>query len=138
MARLIGYAAQVRVDNDGGGAPAEFVGSKDWALSIKGAAVDVSAFDGAGVKSFLAGQKEWAGTCGGVWDDTEGDIYGAPPLVSVGQRIELELWLFYDIGGTERYKGDALVTAFDPKVGVDGAVEWSLGFQGTEALTYPT
>lgn len=141
MAKLAGKQAIVKVDNDGGGAPAELLGVTSWTLNTSADTVDTTTLDDDGVKSFLAGCTEWSGTIDGLFDSDETDIFATagptPPLVSIGNTIELEL---YPIGADTacKYAGDAIVTGFNPSVEVNGAVSWSMSFQGNGALIYPT
>jgi len=142
MARLAGKGGIIKVDNDGGGAAAAILGATGWSLNIAAETPEGTGLDSGGDKAFLAGLSNWDGTADGHWEATETDTVGAPPLLAVGTRIEVELWgRVYAAGPPElntSYKGDALVSGFNPKVDVAGGVDWTLSFQGTETLTYPT
>ena len=141
MARFSGKNTKISVDSDGGGAPAELIGNTGWSLDTKGDVVDVSGTDSAGNEEYIAGFAGWSGSADGHFDTDEADILATAgpvaPLVSVGNRIELELYTL----GTDtaaKYSGDAIVTGFSVKVDIKGSVDWSLTFQGTGTLAYPT
>jgi len=141
MARLSGKAGKVKVCADGGGAPLEVLGVTAWSIDPKGDVTETTGMDSSGAKEYLAALTEWSGSCEGHFDTAEPDILATagptPPLVSVGSRLEFE---FYILGtdAAARYKGDAIVTGFNVKVAVNGAVDWSCTYQGSQALLYPT
>jgi len=140
MAKLAGKGATVKVDNDGGGSPAELLGVTGWTLNTNADTVDVTTLDDDGAKTFIAACTEWNGTVDGVFDTDEADIFATagptPPLVSVGLTVELELYPIATDAAC-MYSGDAIVTAFNPTVEVNGSVSWSMSFQGTGTLAYP-
>ena len=131
MPRMHGKGGKVKVDSDGGGSPLIVLGITAWSVDYKCAADDATGMDSAGKKAFLAGMTEWSGSFNGVWDVTETDTIDNPPLISIGTRLELELWLDDSVD----YVGDCLVTSFKPEVATDGIVKISIDFQGTEGLT---
>lgn len=136
MARFSGTKGNVKVDTDGGGAAEAMLGIDSWSMDLQADAIETTAFDSAGVKSYIAGGTEWSASFSGKWDTDETDIVGDPPLLAVGTRVEIELYLTDDTSDYW-FAGDAIVTKFSPTVKFDGSVEYSIDVKGTESVTYP-
>ena len=139
MARYAGYGADVGVAASLG-VPLNLLGATNWTLDVTGDVPDVTGMDSSGARQFLAGLTAWSGSCDGHVDSAEVDFFQTAgptaPLARPGQQLALGLWIL--AGGTKKYTGEGICTGFTPKVAVDGAVDWTLSFQGTGALTYPT
>jgi hypothetical protein len=63
-----------------------------------------------------------------------GDVVGTTPDVKAGDTIDFEL---YPAGtGSSYYSGSAIVTSISRSASFDGAVEYSIAFEGTGDMTY--
>lgn len=134
MARLHGQGGKVTI------ADVIIAGVTNWNIDVKGAADDATGMDSGGAKQFIAGLREWSGSLSGVWTHT-GDGDSKSVSAAIGTVIALDLYPgkvgdAYVAGCL--YTGSAIMTGFKPEVPVDGVVKWSMDFQGTGTLTYPT
>lgn len=102
-------------------------GIKDWALSYKVAAFDVTGFDSGGAKAFVGVLTEWSGSFSGFKD-------AAPQAISGPVGLELQ----ESTTATQTWRGNAIITDIAPKTDVAGLVAISYTFQGTDLLTPPT
>ena len=121
MARISGKAGNVLV------ATVPTVGIRSWTLDAVMNTQEVTGFDSSGHKEFLPTIDEWAGSFEGFKD-------GAP--LAKGTEIALELQ--ETATATQKWTGQAIITAVHPSTAVDGVVMYSYDFQGTAVLTAPT
>ena len=97
-------------------------------------------------REILATFQSFSGTVDGYWsandtnighdddDDSEvGDNVDTTPAVRAGAKIDFEL---YPTGSDVYYSGSAIVTSVSRSASYDGAVEYSLAFDGTGPLLY--
>ncbi len=98
-------------------------GMKGWTCPQLANVGDITDFQSSGLKEFLLTLKEWSGTFDGSLDGT--------PL-TLGSTYTLHLGL---TGSTEYY-GEAIITAINPGVTVDGINVISYSYQGTSTLTF--
>jgi len=105
-------------------------------------------------RAILSTFRGFSGTVDGYWDDNDvnlghdadtadttlpdsadgADVVSTSPRVKAGDRIDFEV---YPAGtGASYYSGDAIVTSISRSASFDGAVEYSIAFEGTGDLTY--
>lgn len=105
-------------------------------------------------RSILSTFKAFNGTVDGYWDDNDvnlghdadtadttlpdsadgADVVGTSPRIAVGDTIDFEL---YPAGtGGSYYSGSAILTSVSRSASFDGAVEYSIAFDGTGDLTF--
>lgn len=117
-----------------GGTPAEAADVQSWSLDIGADALDVTAFDDSGWRTFVAGLKGYTGSIEAKWnysDANQKDFWD-----NFGASIDFKLYL--DEANTKYFSGTAIVTGVNPKVSVDGTADVTYNIQGTGALTYNT
>lgn len=129
MARLSGYLGTVKSTST------ELIGIQNWTLDISGDVDDVTGFDNSTIneRAYVAGLASWKATFEGAADATEPLFLGAGVLKPGATISQLNLF----IDATHYYRGAAICTSVGCKTSIDGAVTWSVGCQGTGALTYP-
>ena len=98
-------------------------GMKNWTCPQVANVGEITDFQSTGLKEFLLTLKEWNGSFDGSLDGT--------PL-NLGATYELHLGLI----GTIEYYGNAIITAINPGVTVDGINVISYSFQGTSTLNF--
>ncbi|MBM3708580.1 MAG: hypothetical protein FJW69_09660 [Actinobacteria bacterium] len=130
MARLAGKNGSIEL---GGGA---VLGVTSWTLEIEADTLDATGMDSNGNAQFVAGIARWRGTAEGFWDTTEAKFVGAPPTLAIGVSVTVTCKLSATVGN--RYTGTGIINSFRPSGEVAGLMQFSIGFQGTGALTYPT
>ena len=105
-------------------------------------------------RSILSTFRGFTGTVDGYWDDNDvnlghdadsadttvpdsadgADVVGTTSRIRVGDTIDFEL---YPAGtGGSYYSGSAILTSVSRSASFDGAVEYSIAFDGTGDLTY--
>jgi len=120
MARLSGKGGSASV----GGAAV--LGVTSWEIDYKGEAVDVTGMDSSGAKQFVGGLTEWSGTI-------DGNLESGATLPTPAASVAVALVDSADTG-YNTYSGTAIVTGVKPSTSVEGAVKYSITFQGTGAL----
>jgi len=93
--------------------------------------------------------KSFSGTIDGFWsandtnighdedDATEvGDEVTAGPLLKAGDTVDFELYPRGTGTDNANYNGSAIITSISRSASFDGAVEYSLAFDGTGPLAY--
>ena len=127
MAELAGYGGSViwgSVISDAGGSCANA-----WSLDINVDTHDITDFCSTSAwRDFLAGLKGWTAS-------VDVKIDGTKPInaTSLGTSAQLDLYM---VDGGANYYGSAILNSISPSVGVDAEETYTLGFQGTGALTY--
>tara|TARA_X000001382_G_scaffold124942_1_gene109957 strand:+ start:4396 stop:4860 length:465 start_codon:yes stop_codon:yes gene_type:complete len=102
--------------------------------------IDVTTM-GDGVRAILATFQGFSGTVDGYWDAADtglGHQADNDPVVKAGSTIEFELYPAGEAGASNvaYYNGSAIVTSVSRTASFDGAVEYSLAFDGTGALSF--
>tara|TARA_R100000734_G_scaffold18819_2_gene16676 strand:+ start:11 stop:475 length:465 start_codon:yes stop_codon:yes gene_type:complete len=114
--------------------------------------IDVTAFGDAS-RSVISSFRGFTGTVDGYWDqndtnighdsdaigaggDSGTDLVGTSPLIKAGDRIDFELYPAGTGANSAYYAGDAIVTSIARSASFDGAVEYSISFDGTGDLSY--
>ena len=121
MARLSGKAGAVNV------ATADVAGIKSWTLDYSYDALEGTGFDSSGHRAYTVGIDGWSGTFEG--------FKNAAPL-TIGS--EVALILEESETTTQRFYGQAIITDFSANNAVDGLVEYSYTYQGTDLLNIAT
>ena len=117
MAKLAGYAGSVYIGSN-------IAGIKSWTLDYIMGVLETTGFDSSGHKTFIPSIDEWSGSFEGYKD-------AAPQ--GIGTEIALELRESQT--ATQKWAGQAIITAIHPSTSVDGLVTYSYDFQGTAALS---
>ena len=101
-------------------------------------------------RSVISSFRGFTGTIDGYWDQNDtnighdsdaidtgsGDNVGTAPKVKAGDRIDFDLYPAGESTGNAYYSGDAIVTSITRSASFDGAVEYSISFDGTGDLAY--
>ena len=104
-------------------------------------------------REIISSFRGFTGTVDGYWDqndtnighdsdaastgsDSATDAVGVAPLIKAGDRIDFELYPAGLGANSAYYSGDAIVTSISRSASFDGAVEYSIAFDGTGDLTY--
>jgi predicted secreted protein len=121
MARISGKSGNVTV------AASDVTGIKSWTLDQTFDALEGTAFDSSGHRTYIPGLDGWSGSF-------EGYKNGAPLTIGT----EIALVLEESETATQVFSGQAIITGFNASTGVDGLSTYSYTFQGTGALTIAT
>ena len=130
---IAGKAGAVYIDA-AGGTPAEAADIQSWSLDVSADALDVTAFDDNGWRTFVAGLKGWTATVEAKWnyaDANQKDFWD-----NLGASVDLKLYI--DEANTKYFSGTGIVTGVSPSVSVDGTADVTFTIQGTGSLTYNT
>jgi len=91
-------------------------------------------------RQILSTFKAFNGTIDGYWDSAQTDLghdADTDPTIQAGTTIDFELYPAGDSGADAiYYSGSGIVTSISRSASFDGAVEFSLAFDGTGNLTY--
>lgn len=107
---------------------------RSWSIEETADAVEDTAMDGTGVRSFKAGKTSWSGslTC---WYD-EDDV--GQVALTAGAEGTVDLFPLGNVSGREHLTGAIVVTGITSSSEHDGIAERSFTFQGSGALSKPT
>ena len=81
----------------------------------------------------------FSGSFDGFWDKTDPSLNhsdGTPPVVRSGQTLYFEFYPEGESTGALYYAGSGIVSSVSRSASFDGAVEYSVAFEGTGALAY--
>ena len=81
----------------------------------------------------------FSGSFDGFWDKTDPSLNhsdGTPPVVRSGQTLYFEFYPKGEATSALYYSGSGIVTSVSRSAAFDGAVEYSVAFEGTGVLTY--
>ena len=81
----------------------------------------------------------FSGSFDGYWDQTDASLNHdavTEPVIRAGQTIAFEFYPAGDTAGNMYYSGSAIVASVSRSSSYDGAVEYSVSFEGTGDLTY--
>lgn len=81
----------------------------------------------------------FSGSFDGYWDPTDASLNHtgvAEPVVRAGETISFEFYPGGEGTGNLFYSGSAIVASVSRSSSYDGAVEYSVSFEGTGDLTY--
>ena len=151
MAETKGVSGVVKIAPNGGSKVA-MLHVTAFSLDETSETIDVTAFGDAS-RSVISSFRGFTGTVDGYWDqndqnighdsdaigagaDTGTDVVGTSPAVKAGDRIDFELYPAGTATGNAYYSGDAIVTSISRSASFDGAVEYSISFDGTGDLSY--
>jgi hypothetical protein len=117
----------------------ELGGFFNWSLNHDGEVHDITDFGDGTVRTFKAGLTTWTATAERWWL-TGGASADTDP--AVGAAVFLRMFTVYTAAPNTTtnyyYEGSAIVTNHSPATPVDGIVQGSLSFQGTDTLTLVT
>jgi predicted secreted protein len=121
MARVAGKSGSATINS------VTYNGVTSWEIDYKGAAIDTTGMDSAGVKEFVGGLTEWSGSLDLNWDVSQ-----APPAPA---SIFPAVFLTGGSGSYDSWAGNVLVTSVKSSVPLDGVCKLAIAFQGTGALS---
>lgn len=103
--------------------------------------IDVTSMSSTGSsREILPTFLSFSGSIDGYWDKTDDIINqttdGVAPEVRAGTVIDFELYPEGEGSGVLYYTGSAIVASVSRSASYDGAVEYSISFEGTGPLTY--
>ena len=81
----------------------------------------------------------FSGSFDGYWDASDNAMKhssGTPPIVRSGETLTFEFYPEGESTGALYYSGSGIVTSVSRSAAFDGAVEFSVAFEGTGVLTY--
>ena len=124
-----------------GGTVAEILNVTSFSLEEQTETIDVTSMSSTGSsREILATFLSFTGSIDGYWDKTDTqlnqDTDGVAPDIRAGETIDFELYPEGEGSGVLYYSGSAIVTSVSRNASYDGAVEYSIAFDGTGPLTY--
>lgn len=137
MAEQKGIDGIVKIDAKDG-TPAAVLNVTAFTLEETTETIDVTSM-GDGNRVILPTFVGFSGSVDGYWDADDGKLNHtgvAEPVIRAGVTIDFE---FYPEGTSSTdlyYSGSAIVTSVSRSSSFDGAVEYSIAFDGTGDLTY--
>jgi len=107
---------------------------RDWSLEETAETIDSTQLSDS-AKTFEVGTTSWSGSVNAFWDetDTNGQV-----AMSAGASVTLNLYPEGATSGDTFGSGTAIISSISKSGGIDGLVEASFSFQGTDALTWAT
>jgi len=110
-----------------------------FSLTEQTETIDVTSM-GDSSRSIIASFQNFNGSVDGYWDTADtnlGHDADTDPVVKAGHTISFELYPGGDAGSDAiYYNGSAIVTEVTRTASFDGAVQYSLSFEGTGALGF--
>ena len=107
---------------------------RDWSLEETAETIDSTQLSDS-AKTFEVGTTSWSGSVNAFWDETDTNGQGA---MSAGASVTLNLYPEGATSGDTFGSGTAIISSISKSGGIDGLVEASFSFQGTDALTWAT
>ena len=139
MAEQKGIDGVVKIDATGG-TPAIILNVTSFSLEETSEILDVTSMSSTGsARENLATFTAFSGTLDGYWDATDAKLNhnaSTEPVVKAGVTIDFELYPEGEGAGKIYYNGSAIVTSVSRSASFDGAVEYSIAFEGTGPLSY--
>lgn len=139
MAEQKGIDGVVKIDA-AGGTPAIILNVTSFSLDSTSETLDVTSMSSTGsAREILSTFTAFSGTIDGYWDATDAKMNhnaSTAPVVKAGVKIDFELYPEGEGAGKIYYNGTAIVTSVNRSASFDGAVEYSLSFEGTGPLSY--
>lgn len=151
MSETKGVSGVVKIGPNGGTKTA-MLHVTAFSLDETSETIDVTAMTDTS-RSIISSFRGFTGTVDGYWDqndtnlghdsdaagaggDSGTDVVGTAPAVKAGDRIDFELYPAGLGANSAYYSGDAIVTSIARSASFDGAVEYSISFDGTGDLAY--
>lgn len=130
-----GYGGALYLDATGG-TPAKKLGIRNWRISSEVDKEDITMMGQGNAWRQLAPTLAGA-SCSfdAVCDSTDDYWAGAPPTVSVGNWIDVVLYL---VDEGDNYSGTAVVDSVEAELAVDGLLTLSVNATFSAGVTYPT
>ena len=109
-----------------------------WSMDVNTDMLDITSFTTGTVqwRKFLDGLSGWSGTINAFFNAASTgltDFRTNTLTPSTGQVI-----LYLDKEGGENYRGSCFVSSLGNSVDIDGTANVTIGFQGTDTLTFST
>jgi hypothetical protein len=151
MSETKGVSGVVKIGPNGGTKTA-MLHVTAFSLDETSETIDVTAMTDTS-RSIISSFRGFTGTVDGYWDqndtnlghdsdavgagaDSSDDKVAVAPAVKAGDRIDFELYPAGLGANSAYYSGDAIVTSIARSASFDGAVEYSISFDGTGDLAY--
>lgn len=131
---LAGYKAFISLSTASGGAKTRVAELRDYTMSVEHAEIDATSHDSSGDREIIAGTGSWNGSAELLTVISNTEQKEAYDVLVARTLIDLE---FVPTGSTGdgTFSGSGFVTGFDMGAPNDDALNTSLSFQGTGALT---
>lgn len=136
MAEMTGKNGAVKIVATGG-AVAELCNVRSWKLTETASTIDTTGMCDNGVLTNIPGPVQFSGSISALWETTETDVVGNPPLVRAGAIIDFSLYPD-DTLTNLKWSGTATITSVSIDCPYDGVVTFEIEFAGTGTLTKPT
>lgn len=124
------------------GTPAIILSVTSFSLEETSETLDVTSMNSVGdAREILPTFTSFSGTVDGFWNETDAKLTGSgasAPVVKAGVKVDFELYPAGEAASHQYYFGTAIVTSVSRSASFDGAVEYSLAFDGTGGLSYGT
>jgi predicted secreted protein len=143
MAEQKGIDGIVKIDAKNG-TPAAVLNVTAFTLEETTETIDVTSM-GDGNRVILPTFTGFSGSVDGYWDTADAKLNhtdSVEPVIRAGITIDFEFWPEGNDNSAETggdrlyYEGSAIVTSVSRSSSFDGAVEYSIAFDGTGDLTY--
>lgn len=123
-----------------GGSVAQILNVTNFTLEETSETLDVTSMSSTGnAREILATFKSFSGSLDGYWDSTDAQLNhtaSVVPAIRAGDTIDFELYPEGAGAAAMYYTGTAIVTSISRSASFDGAVEFSIAFDGTGPLGY--
>ena len=145
MAVKRGTDGLIEVSDDSGTTWLIVASQQSWAIDQSNETIDTTVLGAQRVRSNITTFLAWSATCDGFWDDEDQTAALAQGIIQahVEDGTELDIRITPsatggapEVTGDYSYYGTANVANANPSGGFDTAVQISLSFEGTGALTY--
>lgn len=143
-ASIPGFKATMYLATSSSGGTARKLGElKDFTITLAGGAMDATSKDSAGWKENLPGLKEWSGSGSAQYLMESADVGQEEAYTALTGGYPIYVWLKQmttaaGTGGTQVWKGSAVVTGLDVESPLDGAAGYKVSLKGTATLTKAT
>lgn len=133
-AALAGYKAFLALSTASGGADTRIAELRDYTMSVEHAEIDATSHDSSGDREIIAGTGSWSGTAELLTVIANTEQIEVYDVLVARTLVDME---FVPTGSSSdgTFSGSGFVTGFDMGAPNDDALNTSLSFQGTGALT---
>jgi predicted secreted protein len=139
-----GFKATMYLATSSSGGTARKLGElKDFTLTLAGGTLDATSKDSAGWKEHLPGLKEWSGSGSAQYLMESADVGQEEAYTALTGGHPIYCWLKEAStatggGGTQVWKGLAVVTGLDVESPLDGPAGYKVSLKGTATLAKGT
>lgn len=131
---LAGYSAFLSLSTASGGSKTRIAELRDYTMSVEHAEIDATSHDSSGDREIIAGTGSWNGTADLLTVISNTEQQEAYDVLVTRVLVDFE---FVPTGSTGdgTFSGSGFLTGFDMGAPNDDALNTSISFQGTGALT---